>query len=72
MSAKELTLRVLMALRPMLPGLIAVAAVTLLVLPFLLVACKKACSPKTNRGPRKALRSTCKTRSFKTAACVRR
>ena len=42
MSAKELTLRVLMALRPMLPGLIAVAAVTLLVLPFLLVACKKA------------------------------
>lgn len=34
MSAKELTLRVLMALRPMLPGLIAVAAVTLLVLPF--------------------------------------
>lgn len=42
MSAKELTLLVLMALRPMLPGLIAVAAVTLLVLPFLLVACKKA------------------------------
>ena len=40
MSAKELLLRVLLELRPMLPGIAAVVAASLLVLPTLLVCCK--------------------------------
>ena len=42
MSAKELLLRVLLELRPMLPGTAAVVAASLLVLPTLLVCCKTA------------------------------
>ena len=42
MSAKELLLRVLLELRPMLPGIAAVVAASLLVLPTLLVCCKTA------------------------------
>ena len=42
MSAKELLLRVLLELRPMLPGTAAVVAASLLVLPTLLGCCKTA------------------------------